>query len=216
LPLSMVLGNLVQRKPEVAMLKIDHRKTLKHLYRPSSKVPTLLEVPAMNFLMFDGRGKPDGKGFPQAAGVLFPLAYTLKWLIRLACDVDYHVMPMEVCWRVNREKKEFAWTMMLMQPEMVTPEWVAEARQKVQPKVDAALLEQVRFESFTDGMCVQFLHVGPYEGMDAAAENMFALVERKGYTIPARNAHDIYLNDIRKTKPENLKAVMRFAVTKDL
>lgn len=214
MPLSMAPGNLVQRESWVAMFKIDHRKTLKHLYHPSSKVPTLLEVPAMNFLMLDGRGKPDGKGFAQAAEVLFPLAYTLKWSIRLACDVDYHVMPMEVCWHVNREKKEFGWTMMLMQPEYVTPEWVAEARQKVLPKVDATLLEQVRFESFAEGMCVQFLHVGPYEGMDAAMERMVAHAEQKGYRIPVRNAHDIYLNDIRKTKPENLKAVMRFAVAK--
>ncbi|MFZ6027421.1 MAG: GyrI-like domain-containing protein [Chloroflexota bacterium] len=197
------------------MLKIDHRKTLKHLYHPSGKAPGLIDVPPMNFLMLDGRGKPDGKGFSQAAGVLFPLAYTLKWLIRLACDVDFHVMPMEVRWRVDREKKEFAWTMMLMQPEMVTLDWVAEARQKVQSKVDAALLDQIRFETFMEGMCVQFLHVGPYEGMDAAMERMAAHAEQQGYCIPVRSAHDIYLNDIRKTKPENLKAIMRFTVTKN-
>lgn len=195
------------------MFKIDHRKTLKHLYHPSSKTPSLVDVPPMNFLMLDGRGKPDGKGFQQAAATLYPLAYTLKWLIRLACDVDFHVMPMEVCWRINRQQKQFAWTMMLMQPEPVTAEWVAEARQKVLPKVeDTALLEQVRFERLAEGMCVQFLHVGPYEGMDAALDRMVALAEGEGYTLPARNAHDIYLNDIRKTKPENLKAVMRFKI----
>jgi hypothetical protein len=80
--------------------------------------------------------------------------------------VDYHVMPMEVQWRVNREAKEFNWTMMLMQPEYVTTELVEEARQKVLDKVEPSLLEQVRFESVTEGMCVQFLHVGAYEGMD--------------------------------------------------
>jgi hypothetical protein len=107
------------------MDKIDHRKTLKHLYHPSSKAPVILEVPAMNYLMFDGRGKPDGKQFPQAASVLYPLAYTLKWMVRLESDLDFHVMPMEVIWKVDRVKKEFAWTMMLMQPEYVTPERVA-------------------------------------------------------------------------------------------
>jgi hypothetical protein len=194
------------------MQKIDHRKTLKYLYHPSSKNPTLADVPPMNFLMMDGRGKPDGKEFQGAASTLFPLAYTLKFMLRSAHNVDYHVMPMEVRWRVNREKKQFAWTMMLMQPEYVTPKWVAEARQKVLPKVDASLLNQVRFETFTEGMCVQFLHVGPYEGMDNALLSMYAVAEREGYTIPARNAHDIYLNDVRKTKPENLKAVMRLQI----
>ncbi|PKO01072.1 MAG: hypothetical protein CVU42_01095 [Chloroflexi bacterium HGW-Chloroflexi-4] len=60
------------------MVKIDHRKILKHLYHPSSKSPSIVEVPAMNYLMIDGIGKPDGDQFQQAAGLLYPLAYTLK------------------------------------------------------------------------------------------------------------------------------------------
>jgi len=169
----------------------------------------------MNFLMMDGRGKPSGNEFQQAASTLYPLAYTLKFMVRLACDIDYHVMPMEVRWRVNREKKEFAWTMMLMQPEYVTEKLVDEARQKVLPKVEADLLERVRFETFAEGMCMQFLHVGPYEGMDAALEKMLAAAESQGYAVPVRNAHDIYLNDVRKTKPENLKSIMRLPVIRE-
>jgi len=92
------------------MFKIDHRKTLKPLYHPSSKVPAILEVPPMNFLMVDGRGKPDGKQFPQAASILYPLAYTHKWMVPLGSEIDIHVIPMEVLWKGNREKKDFAWT----------------------------------------------------------------------------------------------------------
>ena len=194
------------------MFKIDHRKTLKYLYHPSSKTPVLVDVPSMNFLMVDGRGKPDGKQFPRAAGVLYPLAYTLKWMVRLESDIDFHVMPMEVVWKVNREKKEFAWTMMLMQPEYVTSELVAEARRKVKSKVEADWLEKVRFEQYMEGTCVQFLHIGPYEGMDAALEKMLAVATGQGYVTPVRNTHDIYLNDVRKTNPANLKAIMRLPV----
>ena len=194
------------------MFKIDHRKTLKHLYHSSRKTPVIVDVSPMNFLMVDGHGKSDEKQFQQAASTLFPLAYTLKWMVRAACDVDYHVMQMEVRWRVNREKKEFAWTMMLMQPEYVTVELMSEARQRVLPMVEPSLLEQVRFESVTEGRCVQFLQVGPYEGMDATMERMIAAAEAQGYEIPKRNAHDIYLNDVRKTRPENLKAIMRLPV----
>ena len=104
--------------------------------------------------------------------------------------------------------------LMLMQPGYVTEELVDEARQKVLPKVDVALLERVRFESLAEGMCVQFLHVGPYDGMDAALEKILAVAEVQGYVIPARNAHDIYLNDVRKTKPENLKSIMRLPVVR--
>jgi hypothetical protein len=194
------------------MLKIDHRKTLKHLYNPSSKIPAIVDVPTMNFLMVDGHGKPDGPLFQQAASILYPLAYTLKWMVRLENDIDFHVMPMEVLWKVNREKKEFAWTMMLMQPEYVTSDWIAKARLKAQSKVKVELLESVRFETCSEGLCVQYLHVGPYEGMDASAEKMEALAKEKGYQIPVHHSHDIYLNDVRKTKAENLKAVIRFQV----
>ncbi len=196
------------------MLKVDHRKILKHLYHPSSRMPIIVDVPPMNFLLIDGKGKPNGSGFQQAASTLYPLAYTLKWMVRLESDIDFHVMPMEVQWKVNREAKEFNWTMMLMQPEYVTAELVEEARQKVLDKVELSLLEQVRFESVTEGMCVQFLHVGAYEGMDVAMEKIIAFAEAQGYEIPKRSAHDIYLNDVRKTKPENLKAVMRLAIRK--
>jgi hypothetical protein len=168
----------------------------------------------MNFLMMDGHGKPSGKGFQEAASTLYPLAYVLKFMVHAACNIDYHVMPMEVRWRINREKKEFAWTMMLMQPEYVTEVLVSEARQKVLPKVDAALLQRARLGSFAEGMCVQFLHIGPYEGMDAALDKMLAAADAQGYAVPARNAHDIYLNDARKTKPENLKSIMRLPVVR--
>ena len=196
------------------MLKIDHRKILKHLYLPSSKSPSIVEVPAMNYLMIDGIGKPDGEQFQQAAGLLYPLAYTLKWMVRLESDIDFHVMPMEVLWKVNREKQEFKFTMMLMQPEYISSELVAEARVKVHSKVDAKQLENVRFESHSDGVCVQFLHVGAYEKMNAAGKLMEDYARQQGYIIPVHFTHDIYLNDVRKTKPENLKSVMRYQVVK--
>jgi hypothetical protein len=196
------------------MIKIDHRKTLSHFYNPSSKTPAIVDVPAMNFLMVDGRGKPDGPQFQQAAGIFYPLAYTLKWMVRLGSDIDFHVMPMEVLWRVNRDKKEFAWTMMLMQPEIVTADLVTEARQKAAAKVDVDELKKVRFEQYTEGLCVQLQHVGPYEGMDDSAVRMEDFAKEQGYYIPLHNSHDIYLNDVRKTKAANLKAVIRFAVAK--
>lgn len=196
------------------MIKIDHRKTLKHLYHPSSKTPGIVEVPEMNYLMVEGQGKPDGLQFQQAAGVLYPLAYTLKWMVRLGRDIDFHVMPMEVLWKVNREKKEFSFTMMLMQPEFITSDLVAEAHVKVQSKVDAEQLAKVLFESYADGICVQFLHVGAYEKMNSSGKLMEDYAEQQGYIIPVHCSHDIYLNDIRKTKPENLKSVMRYQVVK--
>jgi hypothetical protein len=64
-------------------------------------------------------------------------------------------------------------------------------------------------------MCVQFLHIGPYEGMDAALEKMLAVAGEQGYSARTLNSHDIYLNDVRKTRQENLKAVIRLPVIRN-
>ena len=199
------------------MQKIDHRKTLKHLYSASSVKPALLDVPPLNFLMIDGRGKPDGDGFQQAAQALFPLAYTIKFkIVRPRLDIDFHVMPMEVRWNVNREAKSFGWTMMLMQPDFVSLDMFLEAADRLRVAGDEpAQLAAVRFETFTEGLSVQFMHSGPYPGMEANLDKMMAFAEASGYLVPERKVHDIYLNDIRKTKPENLKAIMRLPVIDD-
>lgn len=199
------------------MQKIDHRKTLRYLYNASSLKPTVVDVPPLNFLMIDGRGKPDGDGFQQAAQALFPLAYTIKFkVVRPRLDIDFHVMPMEVRWNVDRQAKSFAWTMMLMQPDFVSREMFLEAADKLRAEQkEPAQLAAVRFETFAEGLCVQFMHTGPYSGMDANFEKMIAFAEQSGYHIPARKVHDIYLNDLRKTKPENLRAIMRLPVVDD-
>ena len=192
--------------------KIDHRKLLKSLYTASRISPALVEVPPMNYLMIDGTGRPSEPDFEAAAGALFPVAYTLKFMLRAACGVDYHVMPMEVIWRVNRKTKDFAWTMLLMQPDLIAPHMLPDALAKVAAKGAPPALDRLRFECFDECLCVQFLHVGPYPGMDAAMEKMIAFAEKNGCTVPGRSTHDIYLNDSRKTKPENLKTIMRLPV----
>jgi len=40
------------------MIKIDYKKELKHLYKPSPKSIELVDVTKMNFLMIDGQGEP--------------------------------------------------------------------------------------------------------------------------------------------------------------
>jgi hypothetical protein len=45
-------------KVEGFMDKIDFRKELKHLYNPSVKEVSVVDVPAMNFLLVDGEGAP--------------------------------------------------------------------------------------------------------------------------------------------------------------
>jgi hypothetical protein len=65
------------------MEKIDYKKELKHLYKPSAKKVEIVEVPQMNFLMIDGEGDPNtSQSFNDAIDVLYPLSYALKFMIK--------------------------------------------------------------------------------------------------------------------------------------
>lgn len=82
------------------MEKIDFKKKLKHLYKPSAKQVEIVEVPPMNFLMVDGKGDPNtSQSFSDAIEALFPLAYTLKFMVKKSImNIDYGVLPLEALW----------------------------------------------------------------------------------------------------------------------
>ncbi len=61
------------------MTKIDFKKELKHLYKPSAKKVEVVDVPQMNFLMIDGEGDPNiSQEFQDAVETLYSLSYTSK------------------------------------------------------------------------------------------------------------------------------------------
>ncbi len=196
------------------MDKINIKKELINLYNASAKSPSIVEVPKMAFLKIDGVGSPKEKGFQDAASTLYPIAYTLKFMVREVNNIDYGVLPMEILWKINRENKgDFKWTMMLMQPEYITRELYERACDIVGVKFDLPLLTSVRFESYTEGLCAQMMHKGHYTQMNNTLEKMLTFIKEQGYTSE-RDTHDIYLNDVRKTKTENLKTIMRLPINR--
>ena len=117
------------------MMKIDYRKELKHLYRPSARKVEIVDVPQMNFLMVDGEGDPNkSQSFSDAIEALFPLAYTLKFMVKKGdMAIDYGVLPLEALWWADDlstfaegKKDDWKWTLMIMQLEFITEEMVYE------------------------------------------------------------------------------------------
>ncbi len=193
------------------MQKIDMKAQLKTIYSALSRRPTIIEVPEMNYLKIDGRGNPSQAEFQEAAQTLFPIAYTLKFMVREKLDIDFKVMPMEVIWNIDRENKEYFWTMMLMQPGYITNDLFITACHRVREKHNPKLLDKARFDSFSEGLCAQIMHKGSYENMNSTLEKMLMFINQEGYTSN-RDTHDIYLNNVTKTKHENLKTIMRLKI----
>jgi hypothetical protein len=205
------------------MDKIDFKKELQHLYNPSSREFSVVDVPEMQFLMVDGHGDPNtAPAYQEAVEALYAVAYKLKFMSKKQLTKDYVVPPLEGLWwaedmdtfTVNLDKSAWDWTMMIMQPEWITPEMVAQAVADVEKSKDLPALPKVRLERYAEGLAVQILHIGSY---DAEAPTLARLhrefVPQHGY-VEAGKHHEIYLGDPRKTAPEKLKTVLRQPVAK--
>ena len=198
------------------MEKIDFKKQLAHLYKPSAKQCQWVDVPAMNFIMIDGHGDPNtSPQFTAAIEALYPVAYTLKFTLKNEHGYDYGVLPLEGLWWADDmddflrgNKSNWDWTLMIMQPDIITPDMVRMAVDKVKAKNNPPAIDQLRFESYAEGKSAQIMHIGPYS---EEAENISKLhefiatagLERRG------KHHEIYLSDMRRTAPEKLKTIIR-------
>lgn len=198
------------------MSKIDYKKELKELYKPSAKTVVEVHVPNMNFLMVDGNGEPGSERYAEAIEALYSVSYTLKFMIKNSSGgVDYGVLPLEGLWWaddmsdfINDNKSNWIWTMMIMQPDLVTEELVQAAINQVKVKKNLPAIGKVRFEPFLEGKCAQTLHVGPFSEEGPTVERVHSFISESGNEITGKH-HEIYLTDIRRAAPENWKTVIR-------
>jgi hypothetical protein len=198
------------------MEKINYKKKLQHLYKPSAKEVEIVEVPQMNFLMIDGDGGPNHPTFQNAIEVLFPLSYTLKFMIKKSdIGIDYGVLPLEGLWWaddmssfIKDKKDDWKWTLMIMQPELITNEMVVEAVNQVRVKKNPTSLPLVRFESINEGKVAQIMHIGPFSEEGPTVQKLHSFIKDSGKKIIGKH-HEVYLSDIRRAAPEKWKTIIR-------
>ncbi len=198
------------------MSKIDFKKELKHLYRPSAKKVMDVKIPEMHFLMIDGLGEPGSESFGEAIEALYSVSYTLKFMIKKGeTAIDYGVLPLEGLWWADDmsdfiagNKANWKWTLMIMQPSYITKDLVAEAIEQVRTKKKLTTVDKLLFESFTEGPCAQTMHIGPFSEEGSTVERVHRFIEDNGHQLAGKH-HEIYLSDFRRTKPENLKTIIR-------
>ena len=197
------------------MKKIDYKKELKDLYRPSAKKVVEINVPKMNFLMIDGKGAPGSIDHKNAIEALYSVAYTLKFTVKREQEIDYSVPPLEGLWwaedlsdYVKDNRENWEWRMMIMQPEFVSKSLYKKAISQVEEKKKLIALDEIQFEAFREGRSAQTLHIGPFSEEGPTIERVHSFILEGGKKIIGKH-HEIYLNDYRRTKPENLKTVIR-------
>jgi hypothetical protein len=195
--------------------KVDLKKDLKNLYNPSAKEVSVIDVPALNFLVVDGEGAPTAPQYSAAIEALFSVAYTIKFMVKKGKGIDYPVMPLESLWWVDdmskfsaERKDEWKWTAMIMQPKNVTTEDFRFAVEQVKKKKNLVALPKVMFESFKEGQSAQIMYVGPFSAEGPTIIKIHAYIQNSGHTLSGKH-HEIYLNNPAKTAPEKLKTILR-------
>jgi len=213
------------------MKTLDLKKEMKYLYAPSAKRAEIVEVPRLQFAMIDGaieKGSEPGRSaeFAEATQALYEIAYTLKFMFkkRKTKAIDYPVMALEGLWWVEDGmfditiKDNWFFTLMILQPEVVTQEAFNEGLAEVRRKRgDSPALAKLRLATFEEGPCVQVMHIGPYATEPATIERMQAFMKENGYRdcvgLGGKH-HEIYFGDPRRARPEKLKTILRHPILK--
>lgn len=210
---------------------LDLKTKYKKLYLPSAKKVEALQVPRLQYLMLDGateKGSSPGTSpaFQDATQAMYGLSYTLKFSLkkRKTNPIDYPVMALEGLWWISNgefditKPDNWLFTLMIMQPEVVTQELLEVARETVRKKRGGSpALDKTRLEAFEEGLAMQVMHIGPYATEPATIERMKAFAAQNGYRdcvgLGGKH-HEIYLGDPRKAKPDKLKTVLRHPIEK--
>lgn len=207
-------------------MAFDYKKEYKEFYMPKKK-PAIVEIPPMNYIAVRGKGDPNLEGgeYKESIGLLYAIAFTIKMSKKgerqIAGYFDYVVPPLEgFWWQENVQgidythKEDFRFISVIRLPDFVKREgfaWaVGEAEQK--KKQD---FSKVEFFVYDEGLCVQCMHIGPYDDEPKTVEAMHEYMEAQGYGLDItdkRLHHEIYLSDARRVAPERLKTVIRHPI----
>jgi hypothetical protein len=197
--------------------KVDFKKQLKHLYQPSAKTFSVVDVPEMSFLMVDGQGDPNtSQEYREAIETLYAVAYQVKFTVKgRDLELDFVVPPLEGLWWAEdmeafpgADKDSWLWTAMILQPDHVSQELFQECVAGVKAKKDLPGLGKIRLQPYHEGLSVQILYLGPYADEGPTIEKLHAFAREEGYRLRGKH-HEIYLSDPRRTAPEKLKTVIR-------
>ena len=207
-------------------MAFDFKREFKEYYQPKNK-PEIVNIPSINYLAVRGSGDPNDEtgDYKKALESLYAVAYTLRMSYKTDYKInglyEYIVPPLEGFWwqdgidGVNyADKTSFNWISVIRLPDFISGkdiEWAVRTATK-KKKTDCS---QVKFLTVNEGLCVQIMHIGPYDNEPVTVKLMDDYLAQNGYENnlnSERMHHEIYLSDPRKCLPEKMKTVIRHPI----
>lgn len=209
-------------------MAFDYKKEYKEFYMPPKK-PTLVTLPSVNYIAVRGKGDPnieDGE-YKASIGILYAIAFTIKMSKlgehKIEGYFDYVVPPLEGFWRNGgsdqldlTRKEDLEFISVIRLPDFVSREefdWAVDEAERKKKKD----FSKAEFITVEEGLCVQCMHIGPYDDEPASVNRMHEFAREQGFVpdmTDERLHHEIYLSDPRRTAPERLKTVIRIPIKK--
>jgi hypothetical protein len=198
----------------------DIKRERRDLYAPRVGEFALIEVPELSFLMVDGHGNPNTAApYREAVDALYSVSYAVRFSAKKELGRVHVVGPLEGLWWADdmdafltRSKDDWSWTLMIHQPDWITPELADAARAVAAKKKDLPALGRLRFERYHEGPSVQTLHIGSYDDEAPTIERMHEFAASQGLALRGKH-HEIYLGDPRKVEAAKLRTVLRQPVS---
>jgi hypothetical protein len=189
-------------------------------YYTAKKRPEVIEIPEGKFMTILGKGDPNGEEYAQALQALYGMNYTLKFDLKKK-GLDYTVMHLEGLWWIEEgifdlnnpaPKEKWRWKNMIRVPDFIKLDMMENVRPKVEEKAGKKVNE-VKLEIFKEGLAAQILHKGPYSEEGPTIQLLHDFIHEQGYRMRGDH-HEIYLKDPRRTKPKNIRTILRHPITK--
>ncbi len=194
--------------------KINLFKQLKTDYRQTKK-PLLLETTAGHYLAINGKGAPGSDSFQQAIQAIYSMAFTIKMTRKANGLGDYVVCKLEALWWADGhdaisqlDQDVWQWKLMIRTPDCVGDDDLEKACAALLSKEKTHDVGKAALENLDEGLCVQMLHVGPYDKEDETIELMRSFMTANNVKAHDHH-HEIYISDPRRVDPEKLKTILR-------
>lgn len=191
----------------------DHRKIHKSLYTGKQNVIELIDVPDLQFITAVGNGSRNVYDMHESDTLwsISRVINRLKDMTKNDMEYKFTLMPLEIIWTKNEEEGNWSWVTMMQVPDLIKQDMFQHALNELE-KRNRAVKIPVKLQKIRQGLCVQTIHPGAYNQIEATTEKINSYCMNNGYRITS-DFREIYINQPFCNIPDRLRTIVRAEVT---